>query len=66
METKYCTKCEKDVEIQFFNKNKNKKDGLQDICNPCRKQVQKDWYNKNKEKHKSKVIGSIDLLKKNS
>ncbi len=44
METKICTKCNKELPTtpEYFNKNKCRKDGLQPYCNMCRKKYRKE------------------------
>ena len=39
METKICTKCNIERPTEFFSKNKNKKDGLENWCKICRKKM---------------------------
>lgn len=42
MKTKFCFKCKIEKDVSEFNKNKNKKDGLQTQCRECFKQYRKD------------------------
>lgn len=36
MELKHCPKCDRDLPLNMFGKNKSKKDGLQNYCKECR------------------------------
>jgi len=52
MEEKTCQKCKKSLPINFYYKNKRRKDGLQDYCKKCKKaQDSKSFQN-----HKSKWV----------
>ena len=51
---KTCGKCKEDKDLNQFNKNKNKSDGLSRICKDCTKKEHTDWYNKNKQVQISK------------
>lgn len=46
---KKCPKCQIEKNIEYFNKNKTNKDGLQRICRDCAKQEHYKWYNDNKD-----------------
>ena len=50
METKICAKCKIPKELSHFNKDKNKKDGLNYWCKDCNKINLQNYYSKNKEK----------------
>ena len=50
---KKCTTCKEEKELCFFNKNKTKSDGYNNICRECSNQRSKKYYNENKEHHKS-------------
>lgn len=52
---KICTICKLEKEDSNFNKNKGRKDGLNNICKPCGKARSKQYYFKNQVKHKLKV-----------
>lgn len=52
MNTKVCTKCEKEQNISSFYKEKRYKDGYKSICKSCLIQSTKAW----KESNPSKVI----------
>ena len=45
METKYCGKCRKELELSFFSKNKTFKDGLGYYCRKCMNKA-RAGYNK--------------------
>lgn len=46
--TKICSKCGRELPLEFFCKDKSKKDGLQAYCKECKKQHNnqyfKQWY----------------------
>jgi hypothetical protein len=50
METKICSSCFIEKNIEEFNKNKNTKDGLQFNCRLCCKKYKTSYYSENKEK----------------
>lgn len=64
MITKLCCKCKKELEIHFFSKNKNKKDGIQGCCKNCQKIYKDTYYNENKIKYKQDVKNRKDKAKK--
>lgn len=49
METKYCPRCETNLPVQEFYKNKAKKDGLQVQCKSCIKGFVKTSYYRYRE-----------------
>lgn len=49
METKICYKCKKELPVEFFEKNRTRKDGLQSACKKCKKEYIKEHYLKNKQ-----------------
>lgn len=53
---KYCKSCNIFKSVNEFNKNKVKKDGLQDLCRECTKQRFKKYYSENSEFHKKVVF----------
>ena len=46
---KTCTKCKKEKDKKEFNKNKTRKDGLQNICKICSREKSKKFYQDNVE-----------------
>ena len=52
---KTCTKCKKEKDKKEFNKNKTRKDGLQNICKICSREKSKKFYQDNVESQR-KVI----------
>ena len=55
MEFKKCNLCKKTKKLDEFHKNKNKKDGINDICKECNKKKVRDWYEKNSERARKTV-----------
>lgn len=49
---KKCSKCKEYKDLDHFNKNKTKKDGLSTFCKICTNIVNKQYYEKNGEKHR--------------
>ena len=62
MKTKHCNKCNTTKNVEEFNKNKSKKDGLSSICKSCHSRYRKEHYLKNKDK----VINQVKLYNKKS
>ena|ERR1039458_870355 len=56
MERKKCSTCSEKKPIAEFNKNKNRKDGLNNICRVCSNEYSKKYYNENTDKHKKVII----------
>lgn len=52
METKVCTKCQRVLSVDSFNKDKNRADGLYPVCKECRKIESRKYY----ESYKDKII----------
>ena len=52
MELKKCTNCKLEKDLNDFNKNKSKKDGLNNICRICSNIRCNKYYLENKVKHK--------------
>lgn len=50
---KTCSKCNQELPISYFNKNKKSKDGLIPQCKLCRKNYKKAWKKNNPEKFKA-------------
>ena len=55
MESKKCTLCKDNKELSEFNKNKGKKDGLNNICRICSNEKSKKYYSDNVEKHRFNI-----------
>ena len=55
MKTKKCTKCKEDKFLSDYNKNKTRKDGLNNICRICSNNQSKEYYHDNSKKHKETV-----------
>jgi len=55
METKKCSKCKEEKSVEFFGKDKKRKDGLRLHCNDCRKIESKIYNKKNKEKRRETI-----------
>lgn len=53
---KICTICKNKKEITEFNKNKGKKDGLNNICRECSNKRSREYYNEKGEEHKKNVV----------
>lgn len=52
MGTKYCKKCERDLPLSMFYKDKSRKDGLSCYCKECRLKYSKEHHIKVRDKHK--------------
>lgn len=52
METKICSRCGTETQINKFNKNKTKKGGFDNWCKECSSEYIKKYYLENKEKIK--------------
>lgn len=52
---KKCAECGQELALTEFNKNKSKKDGLQDRCRACFSRYNKARYAANREKTKANV-----------
>lgn len=57
---KTCTFCKEVKPLSEFNKNKAKKDGLQNKCRPCSQAKFKEYYNGNKSHHQKVVRANSD------
>ena len=49
-DTKYCPRCKTTLSLEFFHRNKARKDGVQSLCKPCFKVAQRRYINNNKDK----------------
>lgn len=56
--------CEVPIELQEFNKNKAKKDGLNSICRECSKKKSKEYYNLNKDVQKQQIYASRTIRRR--
>jgi hypothetical protein len=52
METKICTKCEKNISINNFGKSKRNKDGIKTWCRNCESENMAAWRLKHKKPKK--------------
>lgn len=52
---KQCTFCNSKKSLDLFNKNKKRKDGLQNICRDCSKKYAKSHYEANKDQEKNRI-----------
>ncbi len=52
---KKCTNCKESKKLEEYNKNKSRKDGLNNICRICSKTRSKQYYKENPEIHKKNV-----------
>lgn len=50
--------CKVPVELQEFNKNKAKRDGLNTICRVCSRNKSSDYYSRNKDLQKKQIHAS--------
>lgn len=50
MNTKKCSRCKRDLELEKFSKS-SRKDGLQNQCKECHKEYRKKHYIDNKKKY---------------
>jgi protein-arginine kinase activator protein McsA len=55
MKQKYCGTCKKDKDVDQFNKNKAKPDGLSTICRKCSNKHSKEYYKKHGEKMRKQI-----------
>lgn len=65
MKTKKCSKCGKIKKVEYFNKDKNDKSGLQRWCKECTKQYRKDNSELFKILNKKSYLKNKDSLIKN-
>lgn len=52
---KRCSRCKAEKPLEFFNKSKTSRDGLQHKCKDCGRAECRSWYEKNKEKEQYKA-----------
>lgn len=55
VDRKYCGKCDRNLPLEGFSKNKCKKDGLQTCCKECKKTEDALFYKNNKELQRTRV-----------
>jgi 5-methylcytosine-specific restriction endonuclease McrA len=60
---KTCSKCKLEKELQEFNKNIKKPDGLQNICRECSNKKSAAHYLNNKQSYRDSKKNSIQTLK---
>lgn len=53
---KRCTLCKTDQSLDMFNKNKSRKDGLNNVCKTCSSSRSKQYYAENRSHHKQIVL----------
>jgi hypothetical protein len=53
---KICSICKVSKHLSEYNKNKNKKDGLQTLCRECSNKKSRNYYNENRELHKKNTV----------
>lgn len=63
---KICTKCKLEKEKEEFNKNKTRKDGLQNICKLCSQEKSKKFYKENVEYQRIRIYKQKKDRKKES
>ena len=58
--TKVCPRCNEDLDLSFYSKDKSRPDGLQRLCKLCDSKKGRAYYNKNREKvlqkYKNKIL----------
>lgn len=52
---KLCLKCREEKEEKEFNRNKDKKDGLQNWCKICTRENSTKYYRENTESYRAKI-----------
>lgn len=62
MNTKKCPKCETDLSLSQFYKNKSRKDGYSNYCKPCKKEANKKDYVKHKSRYQAQARGYKDKI----
>lgn len=63
---KICTTCKEKKDSSLFNKNKVRKDGLNNVCRECSNKRSKKHYLDNKEEHRKNVKKRKDSLLKDN
>lgn len=59
---KNCDTCKKPKDLSEFNKNKDKKDGLNSICKECSRIRSRRYYAENHDKHIKVIIERNKIL----
>ena len=49
--TKKCSSCKEEKDLNQFNKNKRRSDGLNTLCKYCSRKRSRKYYADNREKH---------------
>ena len=66
MKTKYCSKCSRKLNIEYFSKNSYMKDGFQNWCKACRRQLQTESRDKIRQYQKTYYDKNSDKIKERS
>ncbi len=66
MKTRTCPRCKIDKSLDLFNKDKNRRTGVQTYCKECAKERFQIYYKNNKEHHLETVrkVNRANVLKK--
>jgi hypothetical protein len=62
MKTKKCCNCNLVKELSEFNKNKTKRDGLNNICRICSNSRSKKYYSENVNHHKKVIRTRVNQI----
>lgn len=60
---KKCSKCQQNKNLEEFNKNSSKKDGLNNQCKDCNKESCKNYYNANRESEKKRISSKSNSIR---
>lgn len=60
---KVCGKCKVDKELEDFNKNSSRPDGLQTICRTCSNERSAKHYAENKQDYRDSKKKSVQILR---
>jgi hypothetical protein len=68
-QTKRCPTCSTMKNVDCFNRDKARLDGLQSQCKECKRIVQQNWYANNKARHVANVsrrrrAAEVDIIKR--
>lgn len=61
---KKCSSCKQEKELEEFNKNKGKSDGLNTMCRECSKISSKRYYSENTEYHKKAIVARNKTIRR--